>query len=465
VAHSKDSPAAPTVAGAAPLLLLPLLVLPDEAAAEMQQAWQAAALAAGKSITDAAAPHSATRSSVTAAVAAAWAGAVSSLTVDIAYVLSACSAASAGGSLAVAPARNGLTSSAVERQASPLPAGVSAVLCNLLQHLAAAGLFHTMKFIVDVATAATTGAAAATNSSSTASSKDSTTRLCCSCTELEPFAEEGPGANAAGRDPVEHRAACSSAMHGSPGWRHAAPDTTATGVAATYAEPSLLQLLCGFSNPGLESRYLAATFNSSATLDLFTAVYNVAMGVGCWFAAGGKLHSLTSPQQQQQYEASAKFVSYQAAAAAAWLGGWSGRLVWSVVMVFLLHMGSSLAVGLLRVRTYVKLQQMRKQQQQQQSMGSDGAACSSDAEQRFAAGGSADQAAAAVCSEAGFARQWLLALCVLQISLLNVMCATGAGIAPIMIVRAWGLHSWAQDAAMTLVLVVKAWMYQVRAGR
>jgi hypothetical protein len=45
---------------------------------------------------------------------------------------------------------------------------------------------------------------------------------------------------------------------------------------------------------------------------------------------------------------------------------------------------------------------------------------------------------------------------VASISLLNVLCATGGVIAPIMIVRVWGLHSWAQDAAMTLVLVVKA---------
>jgi hypothetical protein len=232
----------------------------------------------------------------------------------------------------------------------------------------------------------------------------------------------------------------------------------ASGNAST---PLLLQLLCGFADLGLERRFLAATFSSSATLDLFTAVYNMAMGVGCWFAAGGKLPSLVSPQQQQQqqhYMGSAKFIEYQAAAAAAWLGGWSVKLVWSVVMVFLLHMGASMAIAVLRLRTMYKLQQVRKQQEL--LSGNSAATCSNGAEQQPEQA-TAAAAAAAVVSQAGFERQQLLTGCVVSISVLNLMCATGGVTAPIMIVRAWGLHSWAQDAATTLVLVVKAWMYQV----
>jgi hypothetical protein len=454
---SKDS-AAP--AASPPLLLLPLLVLPEEAAAEMQHGWQAAALAAGKGAAAAAASDNARSADVSAAIAEVWAGVVSSLTVDIAYVLSACSAASAVADTAKAATASSNSTTTAEH-VKQLPAGVSAVLTSVLQHLAARGMFQTMKFLVDTATAAVTGTAAANNSSDAASScVASSSRNCSSCSEVEPLVEQPIAANAAAAaaerpvllKPVKHQMDDLD-VHHSDGHTPCTPRTLTAAAEPVYpassTKPSLLQLLCGFADPLLESRFMAATFRSSTTLDLFSALYNFTMGIGCWFAAGGKLSSLTSPhnEQQQQHEGSVSFGKYQAAAAGAWLEGWSIRLVWSVVVVALLHVGPSLGVAVLRVRTYLKLRRVRKQQDD---------VTVGNAEQAAAG------AAAAVYGEAGFARQRLLAGLVASISLLNVLCATGGVIAPIMIVRAWGLHSWAQDAAMTLVLVVKAWMYQVR---
>ncbi|WIA08351.1 hypothetical protein OEZ85_007791 [Tetradesmus obliquus] len=215
-------------------------------------------------------------------------------------------------------------------------------------------------------------------------------------------------------------------------------------------------------------------FNSSGVLLDETAQLQEALRVALPAQAAGLCHiallpglkpdTTTAPsssnieQLQQQYAGSEKFAAYQAAAAAAWLGGWSIRLVWSVVVVFLLHIGPSLAVAWLRLRTHLKLQRVRKQQQ---PTASPAATCSPQAQRNPKAGGTTEHTAAAVFGAAGFARQRLLALCVVSVSLLNLLCASGGVIAPIMIVRAWGLHSWAQDAAMTLVLVVKAWMYQV----
>jgi hypothetical protein len=460
-AEENSTAAAPDAPAAAPLLLLPLLVLPEEAAAEMQQGWQAAA-AAGKSAVAAAAATAAGNAStdVSAAIAEMWAGIVSSLTVDIAYVLSACSAASVAAGDTAKGATPSSNSANTAEQAMPLPAGVFAVLANVLQHLAARGVFQTMKFLVDAATASTAATAAVNTNSDTDSSCDavaSSNKSCSSCSEVEPLHEQPPAADAAAAaaeppklsKPVKHQMDPTDVYYTDSCTPRALPAAAAPAYSASSTSPSLLQLLCGFADPLLESRFMAATFRSSTTLDLFSAVYNVSMGIGCWFAAGGKLHSLTSPhnEQQQHHAGTASFGTYQAAAAAAaWLDGWSIRLVWSVVVVALLHLGASLGVAVLRVRTYLKLQRLHKQQQQRQKVDAMNASCSSAAEQQDeATGGNAEQAAAAAAAavyrEAGFARQRLLAWCVVQISLLNVLCATGGVIAPIMIVRAWGLHS------------------------
>jgi hypothetical protein len=410
---SKDSSAAPP-ASSPPLLLLPLLVLPEEAAAEMQCGWQAAALAAGKTAAAAAATDNARSAAVSAAIAEVWAGVVSSLTVDIAYVLSACNAASAAGSSAKAATASSFATTA--EKAMPLPAGVSAVLTNVLQHLATRGMFQTLKFLVDTATAAVTGTAAASNSTDAASSGTASSRRnCSSCSEVEPLVEAPAAAAAASAadeppvlplKPVKHQMDDLDTYH-SDGCTPCTPGAVTASAEPAYpastTNPSLLQLLCGFADPLLESRFMAATFRSSTTLDLFSALYNFTMGIGCWFAAGGKLSSLTSPhneQQQQQHEGSVSFGKYQAAAAGAWLEGWSIRLVWSVVVVALLHVGPSLALAVLRVRTHLMLRRLHKQHQQHHQ---DDYVTKGNAEQAAA------EAAAAVYGEAGFARQRLLA--------------------------------------------------------
>jgi hypothetical protein len=227
------------------------------------------------------------------------------------------------------------------------------------------------------------------------------------------------------------------------------------------------QLLCGFADPGLESRYLAATFNSSATLDLFTAVYNVAMGVSCWFAAGAKhctppLQGVQHQQDQQLFGDSGSPAALAAAhlsGSCSWdagvQGSWGLKMVWSVAAVLLLNAGSSLAVWLLRLQV---TKAVKRQQQQQQTAG----ACSSSGEAQAAAGRAAANISA-LYARAGSIRQGLLALWILQLAVINVMCISGVVVAPGMVVRAWGLGGWAQNASLMVGLAVKAWMYHVRA--
>jgi hypothetical protein len=380
---------APAAAAAAPLLLLPLLVLPEAAATEMQQAWQAAAAAAaltadsapaGPADDDAtvviAADESSTVAGVTAAaasddeLAAAWSGVVASLTVDIAYVLSACSASD--DSNASVTGRNCRKYAAAE-QAVPLPAGVSGVLCSVLQHLAACGMFCTISFLVQAATEGMTGKAASAHNSAAASSSSTNSN-----------ADTDRDAAAA--------AACKGVK-------------TAAVSAVQPATASLLQLLCGLADPALESRFMAATFRNAMMLDLVTAVYCFAMGVGCWFAAGGR-HTISQQQQQQQQQHVAEAV----------LTGlhewWSPKMVWSVAVVLLLNTSTSVAVWLLRMRVAKATKRQRRQQHPHAS-----AACSSSKAQLSAA--DEDTAAQqmitnAVYAQAGFQRQRLLALWVVQ---------------------------------------------------
>jgi hypothetical protein len=516
---SKDSSAAPPVA-CPPLLLLPLLVLPDEAAAEMQQAWQAAAAAiadsapAGSAEDDAtvviAADENSTVAGLTAAAASsnelavAWAGVVASLTVDIAYVLSACSAAN--GPAAPATASTSTTSAAAE-QPMPLPAGVSAVLCNVLQHLAASGMFHTMQFLVQTATEATAGrvtsannsvAASSSSSSSSSSSDDSgdedggvdtsniphtpgrgsVGNLSRSSSSAAPTARmagsRGGNSNSSSRDSCcEVVDGCSGDPNGrtlgtwdiikSHGARATAEECGATAAckggklaAASAVQPAsalLRQLLCGFTDKAVESRFMAATFSNTAFLDLVTAVYCVAMGVGCWFAAGGK-HA--TPQQHHQQQ---QAVADQAVGDANVQGSWGVKMVWSVAVVLVLNIATSVAVWLLRLR----VDRAAKRKRRQQHLQSSGAGSSSKAQLISTVDG--DSAAAAtntLYARAGFQRQQLLALWIVQAIVLDLLCASGAVVTPGMMVRAWGLAGRAQMAACVLGLSMKAWSYQVR---
>jgi hypothetical protein len=425
---AEPSTAAATLAAAAPLLLLPLLVLPEAAAAEIQQAWQAAAAAAAAltadsapagpadddATVDIAADESSTVAGLTAAaasddeLAAAWSGVVASLTVDIAYVLSACSASNDSDASVMART---CSNYAAAEQAVPLPAGVSGVLCNVLQHLAACGMFYTMSFLVQAATEAMTDKAASANNSAAASSSS---------------ADTGGAA-----------AACKGVR-------------TAAVSAVQPASASLVQLLCGLADPALESRFMAATFRNAVMLDLVTAVYCFAMWVGCWFAAGGR-H--TTPQQQQQHVAAELCLTELH-------DWWSLKLVWSVAVVLLLNTSTSVAVWLLRLRVAVAAKQQCSQHRHPPS-----SACSSSKAQLS----SADEDTAAqqmienaVYAQAGFQRQRLLALCIVQMVVLNLLCATGAVVTPGMATRACGLQGWAQSAAGVMGLSVQGWMYQVR---
>jgi hypothetical protein len=490
--NSKGSSATPPAASGPPLLLLPLLVLPEEAAAEMQQAWQAAAAAAAVVADSAptcpadddatvviAADESNTVAGLTASaasnneLAAAWVGVVASLTVDIAYVLSACGAANDP----AAPAAAGTSSNTTAaEQGTPLPAGVSAVLCNVLQHLAASGMFHAMQFLVQTATEATAGRVMSANNSTTASSSSSSSsddsgddsdgvdtsnirrtpgrgvsgnlsRASSSAAPAERIAGgEGGNNSSSSRDSCcelddDHSGDLCNSKSGKP----------ASASAVQPAAASLRQLLCGFADKAVEARFMAATFSTTAFLDLVTAVYCVAMGVGCWFAAGGR-HA--TPQQQQQQRAAAE------GGVTGLHGWWSFKIVWSVAVVLLLNTSTPVAVWLLRLRVARASKQQRHTQQQQQSSGA-----GSSAKAQLFYMTSDDTTAAAtdtLYARAGFQRQRLLTLWIVQAAVLDLLCATGGVMAPIMIVRAWGLHSWAQMAACVLGLSVKSWMYQVR---
>jgi hypothetical protein len=563
---SKDSllassvAAASTTAAAGPLLLLPLLVLPEEAAVEMQQAWQATALTAtpdsvcaapaGHEDFDLAVQPAAAAAAAAAAeasddnVAVAWSGIVASLTVDMAYVLSACSTVSALAATAAA-GDNSSSSSALQHN-NTLPAGVSAVLCNLLQHLAACGMFYTMKFLVETATAATAasnapisskGSAGSRSSSSSSSSSNDESGGDCSNADPANTTAAPAGANAAGNfsrasstaapaagiDGTGNGSSSSSSANSccevtaslasdvvtcsrtfgtwdsSKSCNNTNADACLGSVKPAAAENStinsrsdcsschedaapatLLQLLCGFADPGLERRFLAATFSSSATLDLFTAVYSIAMGVGCWFAAGAKhctppLAGMLQQQQQQQQPLNAGRGQTAVAAVPAFSAGdcsWDAgvgsssivnfTMVWSVAAVLVLYAGTSLAVWLLRLQVAKAVKQHSQQQPSERYSSSSTSKAQSGTRRACVQGdGAVTTAIAALHSQSGCTRQRLLALWVVQAAVLDVLCACGAVITPGMMVRAWGLGGWAQNAACVLGLAVKAWMYQV----
>jgi hypothetical protein len=144
---------------------------------------------------------------------------------------------------------------------------------------------------------------------------------------------------------------------------------------------SLLQLLCGFADTTVESRFMAVTFRNTAFLDLVTAVYCVAMGVGCWFAAGGK-HATPQLHQQQQLAAAGQAPGDVTDAHAQ--GSWGFQLVWSVAVVLVLNIGTSVAVWLLRLRVDRATKELRQTQQQQQDSASKGS--SSKAQPRLVSG-------------------------------------------------------------------------------
>jgi hypothetical protein len=196
---------------------------------------------------------------------------------------------------------------------------------------------------------------------------------------------------------------------------------------------------------------MAATFSSTAALDLVTAFYNAAVGAGCWFAAGGN-HA--TPHQLQQQQLAAASGQQKAPGDAAVQSSWGLKMVWSVAVVLTLNVSTWLAVWLLRL-------QVASAAKQQQSE-----VCSSTgtAQLRSSAGDEANAAGDTLYARAGFRRQQLLALWIVQAAVLDVLCACGAVVTPGMMVRAWGLQGWAQNAACILGLGVKAWMYQVRAG-
>uniref|UniRef100_A0A383VJ32 Uncharacterized protein n=1 Tax=Tetradesmus obliquus TaxID=3088 RepID=A0A383VJ32_TETOB len=553
-----DAPgAAPSAAAAAPLLLLPLLVLPEESAAELQQAWQAAGATAAADMhlapagstaddTDAGTPPAVGTAAADASdLAAAWSGAVASLTVDIAYVLSACSTTSGVPAAATAGSSSSSSSSA-DKLPTPLPAAVSAVLCNVLQHLAASGMFHTMQFLVDAATTATaatpdasssrgrTGrvssdgsdssdgndaelSGAATAAGTAAVSHNNLSRAGSSAAPAPSLGDNGGSSSSSNSSsrmdscrewPAGSAATCSrtfgtwdsskSCSSSTAAGADCAADAAAAAdcgaakpvdvskpcsssnivVHASQAVPAtLLQLLWGFVEPGLESRFMAATFSSSSTLDLFTALYNVAMGVGCWFAAGAKhctpadigvqLHrqQLFGADRSDQAAPQPAFaVGSCSWNAAVKQSGWNLMMIWSVAAVLVLNAGTSLAVWLLRLRVAAAVKRLRMQQQQQQQVASGG--CSSKTLPVAAGEATTSPIAAAAAikmllAQAGATRQRLLALWIVHTAVLDVLCAVGAVVTPGMMVRAWGLGGWAQNAACVLGLGVKAWMYQV----
>ncbi|KAF6263202.1 hypothetical protein COO60DRAFT_1492345 [Scenedesmus sp. NREL 46B-D3] len=454
----------------------------------MQHAWQAAAAAAADlapaGLADEAAPSAAAAAASDDELAAAWSGVVSSLTVDIAYVLSACSTASGEAG----------SSSATEPNAA-LPAGVSAVLCNLLQHLAACGMFHTMKFLVQTATGATTGKPILNSSSGAVSRRSSSgddsgddgggsdpsntagpASRCAavslgrsgstaapsagvggtggkgSSSSIDRCCEAPDGSGAAfvravarwedssscgGSTGVDKCAANAATADTLGPMQPAAAGPACSSVCATSsgqtASVSLWQLLCGFADDVVESRFMAATFSSTAPLDLVAAAYSVAMG-----------------RQNAQAPSAAP-------ADAARQDTCSLLMVWSVAAVLVLNAGTLLAVWLLRLTVAAAVRQRRCQQRQPaEGCGSgkvQSASGSGPAAAEAPVGASAAGATAAIDAlhaRAGFTRQRLLASWVVQAVVLDVLCCSGAVVTPGMM-----------DSASVLGLGVKAWLYQV----
>lgn len=592
-----------TAATAAPLLLLPLLVLPPEAAQELQTMWHdaaAAGAAAGHSDGDelmlldtaqvdasatVAAAHSiglgeGAKAVLRDLVATAWQQTVAALSVDLAYVLSACRAAAGGGegrsglldtmSAGAAQYSSNAASGVVaqqQQQQGKLAAGVAAVFVHLLKHLAANQMFHTMKFLVEAATLSNTGGEHDSQGSSSsllssssngnwltntghASNKELAQNAAAWCGMQLGSASRHtaglPNTHGNGGDGCSNAQADASAGGGSSPAASAAAAAAAASLASKVgpntrslkagvpdcsrgsttfgsnqqvpggrqqhcsSRVQFWQLLFGFADPQLEACFLAVNFSTTGMLDCVTAAYNAFMGIGAWFAVPDK-HAVRpqqpTPQQQQLCLADDQLAAAAASSSCGGVGSsggsstgsivWSFKLVVSVVVVLAVNVAMPLAILLLRLQTAMTISSWQQHAQKQGCQGQRRAAttASSSSSKPKSVGaphdtatgseatcldGSCTEAATAVTgaaevaasdndavlvaaySRAGRIRRLLIAAWMVLVLVMDLLCATGAIITPVMIRRLWSLSSLVLEVIWLVGLGIKGWMYQVR---
>lgn len=411
-AAEQEGRAAAVASPAVPLLLAPLLVLPEAAAQEVQRYWQQIA----------AADDSSRRN------AADWESSILPVTVDIAYVLAASSAAAAS------------KDSAAEGE-------LRTVLKHLLMHLARCGMFFTMQLLVTAAAAAQQGLAAA--DSAEGSSDDNAVSCCPSTTPAASGSSSCSKANCSD-DAAASAAEIQPAVDGDSCKPSTSSTIQSTRASAAGVDTSVAasELLWGFKNPAIESSYQAATFNETSMLDCACAVYNLLLSLSCYPGWGkdrykGDMDTLGMPGKPS-----------------------SAVLMFSRLLVLAMVAAGPVGVILVRLRASRQLQALAQRQQQQQlvhredtSKGGSSSSTSSPQQQQQP---HAEQVFK-VLAHAASMKQWLQLYWMVGIIVWGIFLLAGAPfIAPPMsLLRVWASSCWAADMGITVSVALRGWVSQV----
>jgi hypothetical protein len=237
------------------------------------------------------------------------------------------------------------------------------------------------------------------------------------------------------------------------------------------------ELLWGFRDPAMESRYQAATFSATSMLDCACAVYNLVLALSCYPSWAqrhkGDYGMLHLPDKQS-----------------------SAVLMFSRLLVIVVVAAGPVGVLLVRLRVAGQLQvltqrrqQQREQQQQQQVAGEENAKCRTPQEASCSSSSSskssvihaaavtavshqhqqqqqqlqdAEQTSAIVASAAR-KKQWLQLYWMVAINVWGVFVLLGSQFIapPVPILRVWASSRWAADVGITASVALRGWVSQV----